>query len=158
MNWFKRKKANNETKVLSLLTPDEIDKIGNLPPIGICATFEGELTKPINFKVNKKFVDFMHQTINEKAPSLQSMKKAAIEQGHGYIYIIDFRTPDGIMGNVSPEDIIGAFKVEDGKIVTNSYQENDKHQIFTKNGLVKLPPGLDEILIEEIKNAGNKMQ
>nr|WKN39985.1 hypothetical protein K4G66_14930 [Tunicatimonas sp. TK19036] len=157
MNWFKRKKESNETKVLSLLTPDELNEMGNLPSIAICATFEGKLAKPINFKVNKAFVYFMHQTISKKAPSLQSIKKSAVEQGDGYIYIIDFRTPEGIIGNVPSEDIIGAFKVADGKIVANSYRGNDKHQVFTKNGLVKFPPGLDKILIEEIKNAGNEM-
>ena len=138
-------------KLLCLLTPEEVQKIGRLPLKAICGEFESDEWLPEFFKVNPVFVDFMHSIIGTKGSSLSSLSEAARHQKEGYLYIIDFRTSEGIMGNVPDEDIVGAFKVENGKVVENSYQRNDLYKVFTKNGLVKLPPPLAELLIEELK-------
>jgi hypothetical protein len=138
-------------KILSLLTPDEVQKAGGLSSKAICGKFESEETEPEFFKENKEFADFMHLVIGNKGGELTSLKEAAKHQKEGYLYILDFRTPQGITGNVPSEDIIGAFKIENEQVVKNSYQRNFAHKIYTKNGLVKLPPGLYELLIEELK-------
>lgn len=140
-----------DMNILSLLTPEEVNKAGGLSSVVVCGMFEGEETKPEFFRENKFFVDFMHSIIETKGKELPSLNEVAKRQKNGYLYIIDFRTPEGIMGNVPPEDIIGAFKVENGEIVQNSYQRIIAHKIFTKNGLVKLPPGLNELFLEELR-------
>ena len=140
-----------DSNVLSLLTPEEVEKIGGLPVKAICGEFEGDELLPEFFRVNPAFVDFMHSVIGTKGSGVLSLTEAAKNQKEGYLYVIDFRTPKGILGNVPSEDIIGAFKVENGKVIENSYQRNESHKIYTKNGLVKLPPGLYELLIEELK-------
>ncbi|MEO5890525.1 MAG: hypothetical protein ABIQ31_09745 [Ferruginibacter sp.] len=136
--------------ILSLLTPEEVSKAGKLSPEVICGMFESKEPDPAFFRENKIFVDFMHYIIETKGNELPSLNEAAKDQKNGYLYLVDFRTPEGIMGNVPPEDIIGAFTVENGEIVQNSYQQNTAHKIYTKNGLVKLPPGLHELFIEAL--------
>lgn len=137
--------------VISLLKPREVEQLGGLSPIAICGSFQDETMDPEKFLVNKEFVQFMHNIIGNKGSELLSLKEAAQKQRNGYLYIIDLRTPGGVMGNVPTEDIIGAFKVEDKKLVTNSYWRNESHKIYTKNGLVKLPPELFLLVVNEIK-------
>ena len=46
-------------------------------------------------------------------------------------------------------DIIGIFTVEGGKL--GLYHANDKYLVFSANGLVQLPPSLQEVHIRELK-------
>lgn len=55
----------------------------------------------------KQFADNMHWVIENKGGELTSLKEAAKHQKEGYLYVIDFRTPQGIIGNVPSEDIAG---------------------------------------------------
>jgi hypothetical protein len=141
--------------IVSLLTPEEVEKMGGLPPRATCGAFESEKMDPDKFIVNKEFVEFMHGIIGDKGPGVPSLREAAQRQMNGYLYIIDLRTPKGVMGNVPPEDIIGAFKVEDQKLVANSYWRNESHKIFSRNGLVKLPPEIFKLIIDELKSKAN---
>ena len=150
LNHLFTSKSKKYLDVISLLSPKQINSKGGLPSIAICGKFENGINEPEYFIENNEFVDFLHTTIAIKAIDLKSLNDAAAQQKKGYLYIIDFRTPEGIMGNVPPEDIIGAFKVEDGSIVSNSYWRNDKHKIYTKNGLMKLPPGMDILITGEL--------
>ncbi len=49
-----------------------------------------------------------------------------------------------------PEDIIGAFIVEEGAIVADSYQGNSGHALFTDTGLFGLSSVLMELLVEDL--------
>jgi hypothetical protein len=144
------KKNNENPPVISLLSPEQIKLKGNLPSKAICGKFENGINKPEYFIENIDFANFLHEVIADKAIDLKSLRDGARKQLEGYIYIIDFRTPEGIMGNVPSEDIIGAFKIENGTLVKNSYWRNDKYKIYTKNGLIKLPPEIDNLIIEEL--------
>jgi hypothetical protein len=141
--------------VLSLLTPKDVDEIGGLPSEAVCGQFNSDDMSPENFRVNPVFVDFMHSIIGTKGIELASLKQAAQKQAKGYLYVIDFRTPDGIFGNVPPEDIIGAFQVDNAVVVKDSYKRNDKYEIFTKNGLLKLSSDMHDLLIQELKRLRN---
>jgi len=144
------KKSNDDLTMVSLLSPKQVKKKGNLPSKAICGKFENGIKSPEYFIENKDFVEFMHSTICNSVSSIVSLNEAARQQNEGFLYIIDFRTADGIMGDVPPEDIIGAFSVKNGMLVENSYQKNDQHKIYTKNGLVKLPPEIENLIIEEL--------
>jgi hypothetical protein len=133
------------------LTPQDVDEIGGLPSEAVCGQFDSDVLSPEHFLVNPVFVDFMHLFISTKGIELPSLMIAAKQQKDGYLYIIDFRTPDGIMGNVPTEDIIGAFQVKNGIIVKDSYWRNNLHKIYTKNGLVKLPSDLNIQFIDALK-------
>ena len=138
-------------KILSLLSPLEIEQIDGIPSKAICGKFESENTDPMYFIENNEFTDLMHTLIERNGSNLTSLIDAAEKQKDGYLYIIDLRTPEGVMGNVPTEDIIGAFKVENGKMIGNSYWRNKSHKIFTKNGLVNLPPELFLLITDELK-------
>ena len=137
--------------IVSFLNPKEVEQLGKIPSKAVCGYFENESTDPHYFIENKEFVEYMHTIIGDKGFNLSSLKNAAKQQINGYLYVIDLRTPEGIMGNVPPEDIIGAFKVENQQLVNNSYERNGSHKILTENGLVKLPPEMFDLLIEELK-------
>ena len=141
-------------RILSLLSPADVEELGELPNIGICGKLEGNSDRPEGFIENPAFSDFLHDVLKFKASTLESVRLSAERQQEGYLYIIDLRTPEGIMGNVPPEDIIGALKVSKGLIVEGEYFRNQSHKIYTSNGLLKLPPELLTLLIEEIKRNG----
>lgn len=142
---------NDHLNILSLLSPKDVAEISAIPSEAVCGQFVSEDTSPESFRVNPVFVHFMHSVIENKGIGLPSLLEVARNQVDGYVYIIDFRTPDGIMGNVPIEDVVGAFQVTNGEIVANSYQPNEDYKVFTDNGLVKLPDELQHILIEELK-------
>ena len=143
-------KENKELRFLSILNPDEIGSFKEIPGKAICGFFVNDGFSPNDFKVNTEFIDILHNTIKKHGYGLESLKVAAGEQVNGYVYIIDLRTKDGVMGNVPPEDIIGAFKVSDGKIISNEYRPNNNYKVFTDSGLIQLPKDLKDKLIEDI--------
>ena len=104
---------------------------------------------PDAFAFNGAFVDFMHEVIIREAPSQPGAQGEAKRVGEGWIYIIDERA--GARGTaVSPEDLIGAFKVRDGQIVPESYSPNRGHRILSERGFFKLEAGLLKLLLQAL--------
>jgi hypothetical protein len=147
---------NKIQKVVSLLAPQEIaDK--ELPAQGILGILRegGNQGKQIkinceNFISNPQFVNFIHNIIVRFAPSIPNLINEAKRQNKGWIYLIDARCPEPA-GNVLPEDIIGAFELQEGQIIIESYQRNNNYLIFSQNGFFKLEPRLEKHLIEETR-------
>ena len=170
---FKRKNREppgnpNEDRflqVLSVLDPADVQALGGLPTEAVAgvigtasknpdtlnsvAAVAGEPFTVSQFRPNPAFSAFMHHVIRTYGPQDRELQEAAERQGDGFVYVIDLRTPEGPMGRVSPEDIVGAFAVEGRRL--SAYQPNDKHLAFSKNGLVQLPPSLAEIHVRELK-------
>lgn len=146
-------KQLKDLKVISLLPQETVFNLKKIPSIAICGNLMYDKSKQGEFKENTEFVEFMHKFIEKNTHKMESFIQEALKQQNGYIYIIDFRTPNGIMGDVPPEDIIGAFQVEEGKVIQDSYQRNTNHKVFTENGIVKLPEELNILLLEEILKA-----
>jgi hypothetical protein len=73
---------------------------------------------------------------------------SARQQGRGSVAIIDLRTPEGVAGNVPPEDIVGAFAVASGRL--GEYHTNPNYRAFTEHGLTRLPPNLHALHIREL--------
>src|SRR5690242_3770524 len=73
---------------------------------------------------------------------------AAKRQVTGSVGVIDLRTPEGVMGRVPMEDIVGLFAVEQGELTT--YHPNDKHVLFSAHGLVRLPSALHDLIVREL--------
>ena len=139
--------------MLTILTPEQTASTGGIPSEAIAGVLEdsrnpdGPLS-PDNVRPNPAFAPFMQQVIGEHGPGDPELKAEAQRQGSGSIGIIDLRTPDGVMGREPPEDIVGWFAVENG--VLGGYHPNDKHVIFSANGLVQLPPSLRDLHIREL--------
>lgn len=104
---------------------------------------------PEIFVGNSVFVDFMHDTIARRGPSLPGMIVEAKRQRTGWIYIIDQRTPTPDDG-VPPEDIVGVFAAKDGIVELDSYRRNPNHQLLTNHGFFQLGAELHPCLLEEL--------
>jgi hypothetical protein len=145
--------------VISFLTPADVTMIGGYPTETIIGLIEDQPGTDLindtisveNFRPNPAFINFMHQVIRKYGAEDPGMQEAALHQREGWIYIIDMRTPDGPQGQVPPEDIVGAFEVKDGRLSKESYWANDRHLVFSTNGLVRLPGSLHELLMQELR-------
>ncbi|MGE6762956.1 hypothetical protein ACQKGO_33405 [Corallococcus interemptor] len=132
------------SKVISLLPPERF-LAGGLPRHAIAGTLHGPLEAPDAFEVNPAFVALLHQVVRECAPADPSAQAEARRIGKGWLYIVDQRAPPG-GEHVPPEDIIGYFAVEAGRITAEGYTPNAGHRVFTHHGLVRLPGALQEAL------------
>lgn len=109
----------------------------------------GESITPDNFARNGVFVDFLHNVIAKHGPMVPGLVGAARQQGEGWVYIIDGRTPTP-QEDVPQEDILGAFQVKNGEITSTSYQRNADHRILSDRGFFRLDAILIQQLIDEL--------
>ncbi len=145
----------DKLRALSLLSPKQVEKIGTLQSEAILGFITGEQLSLDYFHPNRIFIDLLQNVVESEAPTDPELQAAAIEQKQGYIYIIDRRVADRAEEETSPEDILGAFEIKDGRIVPNSYQPNENYLIFGNNGLMQLPASLHEALIEALMSLPN---
>jgi hypothetical protein len=139
-------------RVLSILSPDEVAALGELPGQAIAGILVGDAWSLEAFRPNRVFVDFMHEVLRTFGPDDPGLQRAAAEQGDGFVAILDGRTPTP-QGAVPPEDIIGGFDVRDGRIVPGSYRASPNHRVFTARGLVQLPPSLRDTWARALKGS-----
>jgi hypothetical protein len=135
---------------MSILSPKEVQLLGGLPNEAIAGLMMGDSPTIETFRPNPLFIEFMHRVIRTAAPFDPDLRAAAREQGNGSVYIIDLRTPDGPQGRVPPEDIIGAFQVQNGEIIPDSYVANEMHRVFATGRLVCLPPSLRAAFVAQL--------
>ena len=107
----------------------------------------GTLT-PDNFITNSVFRKFLAGVIAKHGPDSADLQAEAKRIGKGYIVVVDLRTqtPQG----APPEDIMGAFTVEDGKVVAGSYRASPNHKLLTAGGFFRLDSFLQECLTREL--------
>lgn len=96
----------------------------------------GQVT-PTNFLPNPRFIGALHDCVARHGPDSTGISAEARRIVDGSILVIDGRTPTP-MGSVTPEDIIGAFEVRDGRVVRENYEANPHYQVLTSNGFTRL--------------------
>jgi hypothetical protein len=136
--------------VVSLLSPDTFKALGHLPVRAILGGYDGSPDGPIepaSFTQNDAFIDLLHSIIQTCAPTATGFQDAARQQGEGWVYVLDARTPDPT-GRVPMEDILGAFEVHDGVAVPESYWRNREHLLLSERGFFTLLPELHERLLD----------
>lgn len=111
----------------------------------------GEGITPAVFARNTVFVDFLHEVVARRGPSLPGLMAEAQRQGDGWVYIIDQRTRSP-QGHVPPVDLVGAFAVKGGQVVPDSYLRSPKHSILSDDGFFRLGAELQACLLEELTN------
>ena len=139
---------------VSLLPPEHVSQRG-LPALAIIGSLRvspahGGDVVPANFEPNPAFVAFLLDFVGRTAPTDPGFARSAREQGDGWIYIIDARTPTP-MGEVPLEDIIGAFEVRQGRLVGGSWQPMDSHRLVTERGLFRLSRFLEQRLLDALR-------
>jgi hypothetical protein len=137
-------------KVMSFLSPKEVQSLGGLPNEAIAGFMLGDTPTTETFRPNPLFIEFMHRVIRTAAPFDPDLCAAAREQRDGWVYITDLRTLDGPPGRIPPEDIIGAFQVQNGEIIPDSYAANALHRILATGRLVCLPPSLRTAFVAQL--------
>ncbi|MBI1257943.1 MAG: hypothetical protein GC204_10765 [Chloroflexi bacterium] len=148
--------SEDDMQAVSLLKPEEVKALGGLPNEAIAGMMKVDAANPKKispeqFRPNPAFIRLMHEVIKSTGLDDPDLRAAAAQQGEGWIYIIDLRTPEGPQGRVPPEDIVGAFEVKQGLLVQDSYWANDKHILFSAYGLVKLTPFFRSAFIRALK-------
>jgi len=145
-------RVEESANVLSILSPEEVRRFGGLPNEAIVGVFADQSASLAAFRPNPRFLAFLHRVIAVAGPNDPELVSAAASQGTGWVYLIDGRTPEGPEGRVSPEDIVGVFKVEEGKLVEGGYQANDAYRAFTDNGIVQLPSSLRDKVLQALRD------
>jgi hypothetical protein len=147
-----------EKHYLTVLPTDVVFSKGLIPEAIVGVLLRplagGESITPEVFARNSIFVKFMHEVIARYAPLEPGCREEAKRLGTGWIYIVDRRTKTPA-GAVPPEDIIGALQVGDGKVLPDSYQASPQHMILSANGFFRLPAGLHEHLLRELRSRMN---
>ncbi|RKG66707.1 hypothetical protein D7V80_18775 [Corallococcus sp. CA054B] len=141
----KSKEQRVTSRVISVLPPERF-LAGGLPLHAVAGTLHDPHGGPDGFEVNPAFVALLHQVVRECAPADPGAQAEAQRIGKGWLYISDQRLPPG-EERVPPEDIIGYFTVESGRITPEGYTPNENHRVFTHHGLVRLPGMLQEVLV-----------
>ncbi|QWP75827.1 hypothetical protein J5226_19785 [Lysobacter sp. K5869] len=134
------------------LTPQDQLSVRGIAPqeiVGQIIDPERPGIAPDNFARNRVFVEFLHGVIARHAPSLPALIAEAQRQGEGLVVIVDGRaeTPQDA---VPPEDIVGAFQIEGGRIVEDGYRPNPNHRILGARGFFCLVPELQQRLLEDL--------
>ena len=146
---------DNTIPIFSLLTPPEVEQLGRIPVEAIIGEFlrpprAGEPLDPASLRINGAFIKFLHVVIARWAPTSPDFKAAVEAQRDGYVYVLDGRTPTP-QGEVPPEDVIGRFEVQAGKVVATSYEACPGYKAFTKRGVIQLTPFLRERFFYELQ-------
>jgi hypothetical protein len=144
--------GSGERNVVSLLGPEWVFQQGLHPEAVIAVLPDGadldDIT-PTDVRENGPFLRLLSRVIFENAERCSLLRREAEVQGNGYIYLLDGRTLNP-GGRVPPEDIIGAFEVRAGALVSGSYQQNSRHRLFTTDGWFRLPAEIENALLARL--------
>lgn len=108
---------------------------------------EGGQVVPDNFVANSAFAKFLAWIITTHGPDDAELQDEARRIGTGSVVVIDHRTPTP-EGPVLPEDIVGAFKVENGTV--GEYFASPNHRLLTEHGFFQLNDRLERCLVQEL--------
>lgn len=143
-------------KMIAVVPPEAATESG-LPSPAVAGTVPRDATEitPENFTENAEFSDFLNFVIAKHGASDESLRAQAAAQGDGWIYMVDLRIAESDEASeefeaVDTEDILGAFRVENGAVVPGSYRGNPNHRILGDRGLVRVDDWVRDRLLEEI--------
>ena len=104
---------------------------------------------PDNFTANSVCHKFLAEVIGRHGPQDPDLQAEAARIGDGQVFVIDQRTPTPDE-TVPPYDIMGAFRIENGKAVAGSYVVSPNHRLLSPDGFFRLSPFLDDCLQQEL--------
>jgi hypothetical protein len=103
--------------------------------------------RPEEFVPNPAFAHFLHAVLARRAPNCPGVRREAQRQRHGYVYILDARTPDP-QGDVPGADVIGAVELQDGR--PGKYIGSPNYEPYGHHGLMQLESWLEARFMEEL--------
>lgn len=140
--------------MIAVLPPERAVEAGLPSPavVGTVPRGSAEITHE-NFTPNREFSDFLNYVIGKYGAEDPALQGQAAEQGEGWVYMIDLRVGED-EEEISTEDVLGAFRVESGKVVSGSYRGNPNHAVLGERGLVQVDAWVQEKLVEELLALG----
>ncbi|EIN06819.1 hypothetical protein PUNSTDRAFT_72844 [Punctularia strigosozonata HHB-11173 SS5] len=124
-------------------TADSASVIGWLP----ARTFGQEDEAGLNdFRENPRFREVLHEVIREGliegCDDIQINGALQIREGWMHIHALDERNPPPLGRIGDMDDIIGSVRVEDSRIIPDTYQPMPSYRICTADGVTQLTEGL----------------
>ncbi|KAJ1675118.1 hypothetical protein EV182_001904 [Spiromyces aspiralis] len=152
--------AGREGVGLSALTFMPVGKAKSAPAaaiVGWVKEVQGqpsdEIT-PRNFIENPEFMERVQAVVGKYATDDNELQAYARYQKTGWLNISDNRNPPPAGRTAYPEDIFGTIKLEDGQMVSGTYQRMPTHRPVTNDGLFQLPRGLHQWLLKTLFEMG----
>ncbi|KAI9104829.1 hypothetical protein DFS34DRAFT_604677 [Phlyctochytrium arcticum] len=107
---------------------------------------------PASFKANREFEELIQEVLAEWVTHDEGFQGLAQHQKVGFLNINDQRTPSP-WGRVSdPEDILGTIQLDNGKLVSGSYEGMPTHRLVSGNGLFQLSELLHGKLLDKLRS------
>ncbi|TCD63597.1 hypothetical protein EIP91_005205 [Steccherinum ochraceum] len=115
---------------------------------------EGEDGAGLNdFRENPAFRELLHEALlsglNDDVDEVQ--RNGATQTGQGWMHIHDDRNIPALGRIGDPDDILGSVRVEEGKMLADTYQPMPSYRLCTADGILKLTEGLAARLKERLE-------
>jgi len=134
-----RNDTQGKFNVVSFISPTAVADRG-IPDTAIVGTLPSDVLDITQetLKPNPHFVRFLHWVIAIHGPLAPSLMNAARELGNGTLLVTDGRV--AMVRQHEPENILGKFQVDKGRIVAESYKPHLDYLVVSKDGLFVLDP------------------
>ena len=140
--------------MLGLLNPDEVEALGGVPREAIV----GELMRaPLpedpfdlqNFRLNPRFVEFLHFVVARWQPHDPDFAAWAQHQPDGRATFCDGRASSALPERQG-DYAIGSFEVHGGRIIADTYEPNPEFKPYSELGAVNLTLFVRERYVHEL--------
>ncbi|KAI0342322.1 hypothetical protein BDW22DRAFT_1407477 [Trametopsis cervina] len=148
----------DSTPVFALsFLPDAPKRVDSYAVLGWLPALEGGEAGLNDFKENPKFRDVLHEAVEsglrDGVDDIQI--NGAIQTQEGWMHIHDSRNVPALGRIGDPDDIIASVRVEEGKILPDTYQPMPSYRLCTADGVIQLTEGLfarlKDVLVERVR-------
>jgi hypothetical protein len=148
-------KEDEELLLYSILPEDFINENGLLSVAVVGKFLDNQVDDKgtvvvDSFDANPDFVNLLHEFLESSGrQSAFLLEQLPTQEEGSWVFIVDQRVKD-INAEASPKDIIGGYKVENGKL--GEYAGNPSHVLFSEDGIFQIGVQLKQDLIDFIRS------
>lgn len=112
-----------------------------------------------DFKENHAFLELLHDAVRSGLTDDvdEVQRNGAIQTQQGWMHINDERNIPALGRIGDPDDIIASIRVEEGKILADTYQPMPSYRLCTSDGIMKLSEGL-AVRLRELLEAEDRRE